>query len=210
MLLVGGTSLIPAVQEQFGFLFPGKVRCDNPFAAIAAGACRFVEQNYDPAIVHEYCLKNWDEDHRSWDFTTVIPKGTRYPTEDPIKALYINSTYDGQDRLGLLLYENSDMLRMPASYVVASDGRLQRSDEQERRIEKQQPLNPENREFILADPPCKRGERRFAAAFGVDEQKRLTISLRDLREDGKSTILPPEGDPIPLPVENFPVTRLSR
>ncbi len=207
VLLVGGTSLIPAVQEQFAYLFPNRIRCDNPFAAIAAGACRFVEQSFNPAVVHDYCLRSWNAENRDWDFAAVIPKGTRYPTERPVKTVFLNATHDEQDRLGLLLYELSDMLRVTGGFVVGSDGRLQRAAPGA--VDRQQPLNPENREFIVADPPCRKGERRFAAAFGVDARKRLTVSLRDLREGNRSRILPVDGDPVPLPVEDFPVTRLG-
>ena len=45
-----------------------------------------------------------------------------------------------------------------------------------------------NREFIIADPPCRHGERRFVASFGVDNHKRLTVSLKDLKEGNRSYI----------------------
>ncbi len=210
VLLVGGTSLIPAVREQMEHLFPGKIRYGNPFTAIAEGACRFVKDEYSPLIVHDYCLRAWDRELRQDSYTPIVEKGTRYPTPKPVKAMYINASHEAQNRLGLLIYEISAMARLGTSYVVSSGGQLELSDESRRRIERQQPLNPENSEFIIADPPCTRGERRFLASFGVDEEKRLTISLQDTRSDNASRIVAADGKEIPLPISNYPVVRLAR
>jgi hypothetical protein len=64
------------------------------------------------------------------------------------------------------------------------------------------------RDFIVADPPCAQGERRFVASFGVDKHKRLTVSLKDLKEGNHSYVQLSDGKTVALPVKDFPVVRL--
>ena len=73
-------------------------------------------------------------------------------------------------------------------------------------------LNPNDREFIHADPPCSSAERRFVAGFGVDANKRLTLSLKDLKDGNGngngSYIQTSSGEKVALPVKDFPVVKL--
>jgi hypothetical protein len=46
------------------------------------------------------------------------------------------------------------------------------------------------------------------AGFGVDANKRLTISLRDLCEGHRSHLRLRNGEVVPLPVNNYPVVKL--
>lgn len=42
-------------------------------------------------------------------------------------------------------------------------------------------MNEDNPTFLTADPPAQPGEARFDVAFHIDERKRLTITVRDLK-----------------------------
>ena len=41
-------------------------------------------------------------------------------------------------------------------------------------------MNEHNQTFLTAEPPARRGEARFEVEFSVDENKRLTITARDI------------------------------
>jgi molecular chaperone DnaK len=69
-------------------------------------------------------------------------------------------------------------------------------------------LNPGDREFIHADPPCTIGARRFVAGFGVDANKRLTLSLKDLEPGNRSSVQLSSGERLPLPVKDLPLVKL--
>jgi hypothetical protein len=43
-------------------------------------------------------------------------------------------------------------------------------------------MNEASPTFLHADPPAKKGEPRFEVEFGIDSNKRLLITARDLRD----------------------------
>lgn len=187
VFMVGGGSLLLGVHD----LVKGKfrrcdVRCDNPFEAVARGACLYAGGDVTQDIVHDYCLRGWDSEIKDYVLVPVVPKGTEYPTERPVSAKYVKAACEGATRIGLVVIERS--------YMQLG--------------ERLRELNPHDTEFIHADPPCALGERRFVAQFAVDEHKRLIISLRDTRENSRSYVQLANGERFDLPVKNFPVVRL--
>ena len=42
-------------------------------------------------------------------------------------------------------------------------------------------MNEHSPTFLVADPPAKQGEARFAVEFGIDDNKRLLITARDVQ-----------------------------
>ena len=99
------------------------------------------------------------------------------------------------------------MSRPLIAYVNGADG-LRPIREGEREESRHKPLNPEDCEFIHAVPPCRSGERRFIAGFGVDGNRCLTLWLRDTEENNRSYILLRDGSRLPLPVTDLPVVKL--
>lgn len=120
---------------------------------------------------------------------------------------YIKAASDVQDVLGLVIYERTLMSRPLISYVNGADG-LRPVKEGERLESRSRPLNPEDSEFIHAVPPCRSGDRRFIAGFGVDKHRRLTLWLRDIEPGSDSSVRLRDGSRIPLPVEDLPVVKL--
>ena len=125
----------------------------------------------------------------------VVKRGTPYPTGKPVCSKYIKAASDNQETLGLVIYERSSMIRPLITYVNGANG-LRPVREGEREESRHKPLNPEDSEFIHAVPPCRSGERRFIAGFGVDGNRRLTLWLRDTEENNRSWILLRDGSVI--------------
>ena len=208
VFLVGGSSMLPGIHEKIRDYFPdSELHGDNPFEAVALGACRYGGGMIEQALAHDYCMRSWNRELRDFELVPVVPRGTPYPTEKPVTSKYIKAACDAQQVLGLVIYERSVMERPVISYVNGAEG-LRPVREEMRQEAREKPLNPDDHEFIHADPPSVVGERRFIAGFGVDEHRRLTLWLRDNLEGNKSFIQLRDGTRIPLPVANFPVVKL--
>jgi molecular chaperone DnaK (HSP70) len=210
VLMVGGSSLLLGVADTVRTLFPDcRVRCDSPFEAIAAGACRFMGEDLIPTLVHDYCLKAWNRAQKDYDLVPVVPRGTQYPTERPVTAKYLNSACHGADCLGIVIHERSYMSQPDTAVTVDASGAVRISRGGGATRETTRPLNPEDRQFIFAVPPCELDDtKRFIAGFGVDLNKRLTISVKDTREGNQSYIKTRDGEEFPLPVKDFAIVRL--
>ena len=208
VFLVGGSSMLLGMADCVRGHFP---KCDvhsaNPFEAVARGACRYARQDADHALAHDYCLRNWNREQREYEYVVVAPKGTEHPTKQPIHTTYVKAACEGAHRLGLVIYERGITERPDITHVQGSDS------PQAHRVgthseESFHPLNPEDRRFILVDPPCQAGARRLMAEFGLDTNRRLTLSLRDLEEGNRSSIRFANGKEIPLPVRDLPLVPL--
>jgi molecular chaperone DnaK (HSP70) len=208
VFMAGGSSLLLGVADLVRHLFPAApVHCADPFEAIARGACRYAGEDIHLALVHDYCLSSWDRERKDYVLVPVVPKGTRYPTDGPVKTLYVNAACEGATRLGLVVVERSAMLRPELVYEM--DGGALRTVARHRREDTSlRELNPGDRELIHADPPCAAGQRRFVAGFGVDASKRLTLSLRDLHPAGRSFVELAGGERLELPVREIPFVKL--
>lgn len=208
VFMAGGSSLLLGVAEVVRNLFADRpLHCENPFEAIARGACRYAGEDINLSLVHEYCLRSWHRERQDYELVPVVPKGTRYPTEGPVSKKYINAACDGATRLGMVVIERSNMVRPEIVYEMSGGGlkavQTLRRDEIALRE-----LNPGDREFIHAVPPCTIGKPRFVAGFGVDANKRLTLSLKDLQAGNRSYVQLSSGERLPLPVRDLPFVNL--
>jgi len=188
------------VPQHVASYFPQcEASCSRPFEAVARGACRYLGEDFNPTLVHDYCLWSWDPDQGQYAWVPVVEKGTQYPTERPVSAKYLKAACHKAQTLRMKIAERSYMTRpngWDPWHIQTTPG----GDRNTRVLF--------DREFILADPPCNQDERRFIARFGVDKHKRLTVSLEDLKEGNRSAIQLKDGRRVPLPVKDFPVVRL--
>ena len=208
VFMAGGSSLLLGVAGVVRNLFPDcPVHCEDPFEAIARGACRYAGEDINLALVHDYCLWSWDRERKDYVLVPVVPKGTRYPTEKPVRTLYVNAACEGATRLGLVVVERAAMLR-PETVYEMDGGALKAVATRRREDIALRELNPGDREFIHADPACTVGARRFVAGFGVDANKRLTLSLKDLEPGSRSYVQLTSGERLALPIREVPFVTL--
>jgi len=208
VFMAGGSSLLQGVADVVRNLFPGsEVHCHNPFEAIARGACRYAGEDINLSLVHDYCLHVWNPEQKDYELLPIIPKGSRYPSEQALSKKYLKAACDGATKLGVVVYQCATMLRPEPVYRMEG-GVLKAVGTQKREEKSNIVLNPKDREFIHADPPCDAGEKRFVAGFGIDANRRLTISLKDLLEGNRSYVQLDSGDKLPLPVKDLPFVKL--
>lgn len=189
VLMVGGSSLIPAVQKTVQRIFgKEKVQVDHPLDAVARGAARFVAGvDLVDHVQHDYAIRWMNPATSDYDYHVLVRRGTRYPAPEPVARLTVKASYAGQVELGIAIYELSERLgseperSMELVFDPSGGARVVpvSIDEQERR--RMTWLNEQSPTFLSATPPAQEGESRFAVEFSVDAHKRLLITARDLR-----------------------------
>ena len=204
VLLVGGSSQIPSVQRVMRQIFgKERVRFDRPLDAVVRGAAAFIAGiDFFDYIQHDYAIRYVNPQAGGYEFRTIIPHGTPYPTHAPVSRLIVKASYDGQTRLGLAIFEMGDLRRVHSSTPVelvfdpSGAARLMQvsHDEQERRSSFW--MNENNLTFLVADPPARQGENRFEVEFNIDVNKRLLITARDVQTQR-------------LVASDFPVVKLT-
>jgi molecular chaperone DnaK (HSP70) len=187
VLMVGGSSLIPAVQQAVRQVFGReRVFCDHPLDAIARGTAAFVAGlDFYDHIQHDYAIRFINPQKGDYDFRTIVKRGTAYPTSEPVARLVVKASYDGQKQLGLAIFEMGQQ-RLAASqemelvFDLSGAARIVQVTPYEQEQRTQFWMNEQNPTFLVADPPGKQGDSRFEVEFFVDENKRLTITVRDI------------------------------
>ncbi|WP_282693614.1 Hsp70 family protein [Streptomyces sp. CC208A] len=188
VFLVGGSSLIPAVQDVLRFQFPPDVlRLERPLEAVAAGAAG-IAGGYElhDHIQHDYAIRHVNRDTGGYEFETLVRAGSEYPTPEPVRTLTVKAVRDGQRNLGLAVYELAHATYRDAGadleIVFDADGgaRTMAVTAQHRQEQSQLWLNEDNPTFLEADPPATAGTDRFRVEFRIDAHKRLTASAFDL------------------------------
>jgi len=189
VLLVGGSSLIPAIQRAIQRTFGReRVQLDRPLDAVARGAAAFVAGvDFFDHIQHDYAIRHLDPRKGEYDYRILVKRGTPYPTAAPLARLTVKASYDRQAEMGLAIFEIGE--RRPTSsspsleLVFDPTGAARMvplsSEETERRSSFW--LNEGTPTFLSADPPARKGEPRFEVEFSIDGNKRLLITSRDLR-----------------------------
>lgn len=189
VLMVGGSSQIPAVQRTLRQVFGReRVRFNRPLDAVARGAAAFVAGvDFYDHIQHEYAIRYVNPQKGKYDFRTLVQRGTPYPTSEPVARLSIKAAYDDQKQMGIAIYELGEQRQRAANQPVelvfdpSGAARITRltADDQEKRSMFW--MNENNPTFLCADPPARHGEARFEVEFLIDENKRLTITARDIK-----------------------------
>jgi molecular chaperone DnaK len=120
VLMVGGASMMPYVQRVVRSRFaPGRVYLDRPMDAVARGAASFVAgSDFYDHIHHDYAVRWFNPATAKADYKVIIPRGTAYPTPDAIATEVVVATWDGQELLGIFIYE------IPTRRRVGYPGRI--------------------------------------------------------------------------------------
>jgi molecular chaperone DnaK (HSP70) len=188
VFLVGGSCLIPAVQDLLRMQFdPAIVHLDRPLEAVAAGAAGIAGgRELHDHIQHDYAIRHIGTASGTYEYETLVQAGTSYPTPDPVRTLTIKAVHDQQRRLGIAIFELAHATFRDASadleIMFDADGgaRAVEFGGQRRQEAAQLWLNEESPTFLEADPPAALGTDRFRLDFRIDAQKRLTVSAFDL------------------------------
>jgi molecular chaperone DnaK (HSP70) len=189
VLLVGGSSLIPCVQRTVQRIFGReRVLLERPLDAVARGAAAFAAGvDFYDHIQHDYAIRYLDPLKGNYEYRVLVRRGTPYPTQAPVARLAVKASHDGQTQLGLAIFELGERRRhggeQPVELVFDPSGAARvvqvPPDEEERRTHFW--VNEHSPTFLMADPPAAPGAPRFEVEFGIDANKRLLVTARDLQ-----------------------------
>lgn len=174
VLLVGGTSQIPAVKEWALRYFPiEKVKADKPFEAIAHGA---ISQGWElkDFLYHSYGVRYWDKRYKKHNWHTIVKSGATYPLEKPVE-LTLGASSPDQPSIELVIGE----LGETNVEVYFEDRRLVTRVLDGKQVAAQI-LNENSKAIAKLDPLGQMGSDRIKVFFQVDEKRTLRITVRDL------------------------------
>jgi molecular chaperone DnaK len=204
VLLVGGCSLIPSVQELLKQRFgPERVKVDRPLDAVARGAAAIVAGlDFEDYLQHDYAVRFRNSRTQKYEYRSIVKRGSRYPSSPGLDAVTIKAVDDGQENFLMQIFEIgqsacncSGLLELHFDESgVASLHKPARTEPGQRSLFW---VNEKSPTLLRAHPPAARGEERFQVSFALDGNRRLLITTRDLKS-GK------------LVHQDVPVVKLNR
>lgn len=187
VLMVGGSSQIPSIQRLLRQLYGReRLQSNRPLDAVARGAAAFVSGvDFFDHIQHDYTIRYIDPAKGTYDYRTLVQRGTPYPTSQAVATLTIKASYEGQKQLGIAIFEMGEHHRrigQPVELVFDPGGaaRIQEVTPHEQEQRTRFWMNEKSPTFLVADPPAQLGQPRFEVEFFIDSNKRLTMNVRDL------------------------------
>jgi molecular chaperone DnaK (HSP70) len=182
VLLVGGTSQIPAVQQWLEQTFPREtIRYDRPFTAVAEGALQ-VQQGIQLTdfLYHSYGIRYWDRRNRRHNWHPIIRAGQPYPAPEPVEIL-LGASIENQPSIELVIGELGREDALVATEVFFEGDRLVTRQTQQS-AQQVQPLNDKGsgRTIAQLNPPGVPGSDRIRVQFQVDRDRTLCLTVEDL------------------------------
>ncbi|WP_068816966.1 Hsp70 family protein [Phormidesmis priestleyi] len=178
VLLVGGSCLIPSVQQLIGSYFGRqRVKLDKPFEAVCHGALALGQLTIEDSLRHSYAIRLWEPYARSYSYFSLFEQGDRYPCQRA-EPLILQAAIEGQTDLRLDIGEVAVVAQSEVNYD--EQGRMtslpMRQQETYRSLERQ------HEQVCVAhlNPPGQVGVDRISVQFEVTDRRVLTATIRDL------------------------------
>lgn len=179
VLLVGGTSLIPAVSNLvISYFGRQKVKIDKPFEAVAHGALALTQlASVDDYLRHSYAIRLWEPYAKAYAYSPIFSKEIKYPCQSS-EELTLQVAIEGQREIRLDIGEVAEVSQ--AEVIFNEKGQMTSS-----LLNKQtnfRSLESHHQEVCVAhlNPPGVLGIDRVSVSFEVDERRVLLATVRDL------------------------------
>ncbi len=186
VLLVGGTTLIPAVQRAVRQNFSrDRVKAHMPFEAVAHGALQLL-RGVDVAdfLYHGYGIRYWDVRAQRHQYEPIFAPGQPYPTPEPIEIV-LRASRPAQPAIELVIGE-MEAVAAGASEVVFDGARLVTTAVGAASLRVVALNDAEGAKTIAKlDPPGYPGVDRIRVSFRVDGDRRLRLTVVDLQTDAR-------------------------
>ncbi|WP_293336704.1 Hsp70 family protein [Microcoleus sp. CAWBG58] len=179
VLLVGGTSLIPAVSNLVVSYFGRqKVKTDKPFEAVAHGALALTQlASVDDYLRHTYAIRLWEPYAKAYTYSPIFSKEMKYPCESS-EELTLQVAIEGQREIRLDIGEVAEVSQAEVTFnekgQMTSSLLNKHSDFRS--------LESHHQQVCVAhlNPPGVLGIDRVSVSFEVDERRVLLATVRDL------------------------------
>lgn len=183
VLLVGGTTQIPAIQAWMQQYFDSaKVASDRPFEAIAQGALQLSQGiELQDFLYHSYGIRYWDRRQNAHNWHPLIKAGQAYPMTEPVELL-LGASVDGQPSIELIIGELGNE---SVGTEVYFDGDRLVTRSLSAQTTQVQALNDREgaRTIARLSPPGHPGSDRLKVLFQVDSNRSLRMTVDDLLTD---------------------------
>lgn len=180
VLLVGGTTKIPAVQSLVKQYFPPqKIRAEKPFEAVAQGALQLsLGIEVKDFLYHSYGIRYWNRRENCHSWHPLIKAGQPYPMTEPVE-LILGASVDNQPSIELIIGELGDSSSGGMEVYFDGDRLMTRQVSNTTFV---QPLNDREgaRQIAQLTPPGHPGTDRIKLLFEVDHQRFLRLTVNDL------------------------------
>ena len=180
VLLVGGTSQIPAVQTWIKNYFDSrKIRSEKAFEAIAHGALQLAQGvEIKDFLYHSYGIRYWNRRQSCHSWHPIVREGQPYPMSKPVE-LFLGASLENQPSIELIIGELGAETGATEVYFDGSRLITRRVESGETTVK---PLNDSDgaRNIANLTPPGFPGSDRVKVLLEVDEQKFLRITVEDL------------------------------
>ena len=179
VILVGGSCLIPAVQQLvISYFGKQKVAWSSPFEAIAHGALALnkitVIEDY---LRHSYVLRLWEPQKKTHYYLPLFESGVKYPCQREI-PLVLQAAIEGQKELRLDIGEVAIIKQ--AEVIYDEQGRMTSSSLH--KMDSYRSLEGNGQQVCIAhlSPPGSLGHDRISVFLEVDARKMLLATVKDL------------------------------
>ncbi|MEL6496528.1 MAG: Hsp70 family protein [Cyanobacteria bacterium J06623_7] len=179
VLLVGGSSQIPAVQNWVRTYFDeALIKNQRQLEAISTGALQIAQNTeVQDFLYHSYGIRYWNRRTESHDWHPIIERGQPYPMSVP-KELVLGASAPDQRRIELIIGE----LSTETTTEVFFDGDRLITRNNTTPTMAVQPLNDSDagRSIAQLDPPGYPGSDRLKLQFRVNTDRCLCITVDDI------------------------------
>jgi molecular chaperone DnaK (HSP70) len=189
VLLVGGSSLLPAVQQLVVSYFGrSKVKLDKPFEAVAHGALLLGQSvMVDDYLRHGYAIRLWEPYLRQYSFFSLFEKGTKYPCQR-LEPVTLQVATEGQREIRLDIGEVAEVTQAEVTYDAKgrmTSSLLTKQSDFRSLADLAKAQGKEQVDICVAhlDPPGQTGLDRISVEFEVNEQRILLATVKDLLTD---------------------------
>ncbi len=180
VLLVGGTSQMPAIQAWISQYFePSKIRQFKPFEAIAHGALQITQGlEVTDFLYHSYGIRYWDRRQNRHNWHCIINAGQPYPMNKPVE-LMLGASQASQPSIELVIGELGTETGGTEIYF---DGDRLITKNLAAGVAAVRPLNEttEGKNIAKLNPPGFPGSDRIRVRFMIDQQRCLRLTIYDL------------------------------
>jgi molecular chaperone DnaK (HSP70) len=179
VLLVGGSCLIPAVQQLIiSYFGRTRVKLDKPFDAVAHGALALTQLvQVEDYLRHSYAIRLWEPYAKTYSYFTLFEQGLTYPCKRS-EPLVLQVAVEGQREIRLDIGEVAQIGQAEVTY----DERGRMTSSQLRRQDEYRSLESHHQQVCVAhlEPPGEVGVDRISVYFEVDAQRTLLATVKDL------------------------------
>lgn len=198
VLMVGGSTLLPGVYPLFEARFGrDRVRAWRPFEAVAYGATALAAGAFTNTdfIVHDYAILTYDAKTNEPEYLPIVRKGTRFPTRpDQWRQQLVPTCALGEPEtlFKLIICELGTATEDERLFGWDAHGKVHTLKGGAKRLVV--PLNDTHPTLGTLDPPHPPSDRkpRLDVAFGVNEQRWLIATIRDIKS-GRTLL---DGTPV--------------